>query len=427
MNLSVSSLVCNDALEKNRYYVQSIAEMVQFLVLNELALRGTYDIDEHEEISLFQNLFKYTVKKDMKLSECVKAVPVNAKYTSPEIQNDVIQILAEIVSEDISNDINSADVPWFSILEDGTRDKNNRENVALGARYVKDGKVKESIIAIKTCSDLDAKTFADLTLKVLHDCNLDNSKILSQCYDGTSVMSGRKGGVQAILQKHLDRNIPYVHCCNHRLHLVIIKAINDVSEAKQFFDQCSMLYNFLRKGSIAKKYEGQSLVRLLEQRWSGHLHVTKIVYNNYKQILHTLEEVKLHRKQDGVNIAESTGLLMIMKTKSFKFCLIFLKRILETLDPANQLLQQYETSLTDSLRIVESTIDSLTSLRSEEIYEDILNIMSTEFVAEGEEEEMHSTKRRKTVTAKLSDYLIVETTGARSNIDEMLHLNLTEI
>lgn len=74
MNLSVSSLVYNDVLEKNRYYVQSIAEIVQFLVINELALRGTYDIDEHEEIGLFQNRFKYAVKNDMKLAECIKVI-----------------------------------------------------------------------------------------------------------------------------------------------------------------------------------------------------------------------------------------------------------------------------------------------------------------------------------------------------------------
>ena len=36
-----SLLVGKTALEKNRYYVKSIAEVVQFLCVNELGLRGT--------------------------------------------------------------------------------------------------------------------------------------------------------------------------------------------------------------------------------------------------------------------------------------------------------------------------------------------------------------------------------------------------
>lgn len=69
--------------------------------------------------------------------------------------------MAEMVSQSIVDDIRNADVPWFSILEDGTHDKNNRENIAIGLRYIIGGKVKESILTIKTCANLDAETFTD--------------------------------------------------------------------------------------------------------------------------------------------------------------------------------------------------------------------------------------------------------------------------
>ncbi|KAJ3639191.1 hypothetical protein Zmor_004061 [Zophobas morio] len=173
-----------DILERHRYYVKSVADVIKFLVVNELVLRGTYDINEQEEKSLFQNLFEYTIRKDEKLVECVKTIPANATYLSPEIQNSIIQILADMVSEDIVKDIQNADIPWFSILEDGTRDKNNRENVSIGVRYDRHGKVKEAFLVIKTCNDLNAQAFTDLTLKVFDDYGLDTSKILSQCYDG---------------------------------------------------------------------------------------------------------------------------------------------------------------------------------------------------------------------------------------------------
>jgi hypothetical protein len=61
--ISVSTLVNHNILEKHRYYIKSIAEIIQFLAINELVLRGTYEAEEHAERSLFSNLFKFTLKK----------------------------------------------------------------------------------------------------------------------------------------------------------------------------------------------------------------------------------------------------------------------------------------------------------------------------------------------------------------------------
>ncbi|KAH0816091.1 hypothetical protein GEV33_006700 [Tenebrio molitor] len=220
--ISVSTLVNHNILEKHRYYIKSIAEIIQFLAINELALRGAYEAEEHAERSLFSNLFKFTLKKDTLLSECAQHIPKNANYTSPAIQNEIIEILSDIVRESVVADIRNADVPWFTLMEDGTRDKNNRENISIAIRYVKNGKVFESLLGIYTTKELDAKNFTDLTLDIMEKNNLDTSRLLSQCYDGASVMSGKRGGVAALIQKKLKRNVPpsmKIACpfCNQRL------------------------------------------------------------------------------------------------------------------------------------------------------------------------------------------------------------------
>jgi hypothetical protein len=112
--LSVSTLVNDSILEKHRYYVQSIAETIQFLAVNELAFRGDQDPEScsgHER-GLFRHLFQLLLRKDKKLEDIQKIIPQNASYCSPEIQNDVIATLAEIVTESVAADIKSADVPW---------------------------------------------------------------------------------------------------------------------------------------------------------------------------------------------------------------------------------------------------------------------------------------------------------------------------
>ena len=54
-------------------------------------------------------------------------------------------------------------------------------------------------------------------------------------------MSGKRGGVQAILQHELGREIPYVHCFNHQLHLAIVHAMSIERAIEDFFSvQCSL-------------------------------------------------------------------------------------------------------------------------------------------------------------------------------------------
>lgn len=86
--------------------------------------------------------------------------------------------------------------------------------------------------------------------------------MLSQCYDGASVMSGKRGGVTATIQNRLNKVIPYVHCFNHRLHLIAVKVISEVGTLKQFFDVCISLHEFFQHVKVAEK--GKSIVRLLE-------------------------------------------------------------------------------------------------------------------------------------------------------------------
>ena len=40
-------MISSDVLEKRRYYVKPLAEIVQFLAINELAFCGSYDVSEH--------------------------------------------------------------------------------------------------------------------------------------------------------------------------------------------------------------------------------------------------------------------------------------------------------------------------------------------------------------------------------------------
>lgn len=79
--------------EKHCYYAKSVIEVIQFLVVNETALRENYIIEEHAERGLFVKLFEYTLKKDKIISECAAIILKNASYFSPEMQHEILRTI----------------------------------------------------------------------------------------------------------------------------------------------------------------------------------------------------------------------------------------------------------------------------------------------------------------------------------------------
>ena len=58
--------------------------------------------------------------------------------------------------------------------------------------------------------------------------------IVSQGYDGTSVMSGKHSGVQQHIKAILPQAI-YIHCYAHTLNLVLVDVVKSIRNANNFF------------------------------------------------------------------------------------------------------------------------------------------------------------------------------------------------
>lgn len=191
--------------------------------------------------------------------------------------------------------------------------------------------------------------------------------MLSQCYDGASVISGKVSGVATRIENELGRKIPYVHCYNHRLHLIVIRTISEMNFIRLFFDQCIMLHEFFQHAKIAALYDGKRIGRLLEQRWSGHLAVTEVVNDNYSSILTTLDEIK-RDKFNGEDVAKSVGIKKVMLNLEFRMAMVVARKILSMLQPADAALQARSAGLKDAIKIIKCVQNEITKLRSDEMY-----------------------------------------------------------
>jgi Domain of unknown function (DUF4371) len=361
--------LCDRQLERNRYYVKSVAGVIQFLAEKELALRD--DWDGETETGLFQSLFQYTLRKDTQLQAIVATIPINAKYTSPDIQNEIITIMADMVIQEIITEISSA--TSFTLKCDETRDSVGIENLSVVIRYVFDGKVKEELVSLTDLKQFDAEYISNAILECLNSLGIDSKKMLSQCYDGASVMSDNRGGVQKLLQQKFGKSVPYVHCFNHVLHLVVVHVFEKEKLVQQFFDVCGSLYNFTRKGTVSQHYSGAALRRLLEQRWTGHLETTCAVLESMEDLAELLTDILDSAQLSAVILTETGGLLRLLQRKDLCFAGLLVRQVLMVLKPVNLLLQGRELNILAATHLISTTLATLRDMRVDTAAESALH------------------------------------------------------
>ena len=80
----------------------------------------------------------------------------------------------------------------------------------------------------------DAATFSSYNLNILHEHGLDMKWLVSQGYDGASVMSGKHSGLQQRIKEVAPQAI-CIHYHAHCLNLVLVDCAKKVSAADEFF------------------------------------------------------------------------------------------------------------------------------------------------------------------------------------------------
>ncbi|KAM3877134.1 uncharacterized protein ACN63O_013827 [Diretmus argenteus] len=397
---------------EQRYYISAIIDMLEFLVVNQLPLRGDNAgfarmLEDDNSIGLFLSLFEYTMRKDAELTNITRTIPQNARYTSPRMQNEIIELMSIVVTEEIVRQVGDS---WYTIKVDGTRDPTGQENISVVVRYVDENYgVSERLLVMYTSEKGDAETLTDVIIYELKKAGLSPNKILSQVYDGASLMSGRHGGVQKLLQKKLDRDIPYIHCFNHQLHLVVIHAMSCEAAVEDFFSVCNMLYKFIRKPTVTCQYKGETLKRLLDQRWTGHLATVNVVVKSFHDISTLSTEVENARGHAAEVRVEATGLLRAISQRSFLFTAYVVQKVLSIFEPPNRLLQSEHMDLFTAVTLVNSASECVNSLRTEIVFTALWDLCSPPAPATAEAAPSCPTKRRRTVNKSLSAFLVEET------------------
>ena len=166
---------------------------------------------------------------------------------SNRIQNNIIEAVAEVIRTDIRKDINKA---FFVSAEvDEKTDITQKAQISVNFRYVYEALyiVKKAFLGFDDVSDdRRASAIAQYVLGILQKFN-SMEKLLAQTYDG-SVMSSELNGVQAKIKENVPEAM-FLHCCAHKLNLMLLHSAKCMPECKAFFKALEGLSAFFSKST----------------------------------------------------------------------------------------------------------------------------------------------------------------------------------
>ncbi|XP_025424682.1 zinc finger MYM-type protein 1-like [Sipha flava] len=125
---------------------------------------------------------------DIVLKEHLEISDLNAMYTSPQIQNELITIFGEIIQSEIVKQISKSS--FFSVLADETTDISQIEQFSVCIRYLDEESmiVRENFLAFIPVQDVTGEGLANTLLETLKNLGLNLEKMCGQGYDGAATM-----------------------------------------------------------------------------------------------------------------------------------------------------------------------------------------------------------------------------------------------
>ncbi|XP_042426014.1 uncharacterized protein LOC122013864 [Zingiber officinale] len=120
-------------IEQNRLLLKVSIGSVKFLAMQGCAFRGHDESVASKNRGNYLELVALLGRMNPEIGSTLEKASKNAKYTSPEIQREILKIIADIVRDKIRAEIGEAK---FCILVDEVIDESSKEQMAIILRYV---------------------------------------------------------------------------------------------------------------------------------------------------------------------------------------------------------------------------------------------------------------------------------------------------
>lgn len=358
-----------DVIKQNRHYLRSILICILFCCKQGLALRvhgeTLSNVADGDNPGNFLELTRLLSRFDDVVKQRLSDGPGNARYTHHSIQNDLIACAAKLVRQSVASEVAACGA--FSLICDEARDIAHTERLSLCVRYVYDAQIKEEFLASVRCEKLDAANLTEEIFRTLGEVGIHPSLMVSQCYDGASVISGAVSGVAQRVRERANeaRSAIYIHCFAHRVNLVVV----EVCRAERFsglFQVCQDLHRFLassivnpvfkksQKGSNPAK-QPRMVPSLSETRWVCQFRALDTMVETMPAIFETLE---VFEEEGGDRGGTAQGLRLRLNAE-FMVNLVTMRWVLNVTADVAESLQDKEHTLAQGLADIDAALTRL--------------------------------------------------------------------
>lgn len=385
-------------VENNRQALLGILDVILSLAKRGIALRGNWCHETHEEHGNFNFFLKWKAQHDGVLAQHLKSAPKNAKYISPQIQNELIEAFATTLRGDIIAEAMKGD--FYSIMADETCDIGHVEQLSLCIRYLRMNKngateVTEDFLGFVELPETNSATISDAMLRTLTKWGVDLGKWRGKGFDGASTMSGHVSGVTTRIQNALPKAKYFTHCRNHCLNLVIVNSCQSVPEVRNFMDSLKDMTVFINfcakrkyifkvsvsdKGAddflkdlapheqelLTQSNRRQGIPTLSDTRWLARIDAISTLLIKYEQIFDALTNIA--EKSNGQPKHDANSFLKRMSEFSYIISAVMTQYVLAFIRPLSVALQSKECDLVKAHRVCQTLLLALQHERTENTF-----------------------------------------------------------
>ena len=373
--LEMTSHAVEKNMVENRRCFLKILETLQFLGRQGLALRG----DENDDDSNFIQLLKLRSKDIPELTKWMQRK--REKYTSHDIQNEIIMLMAHQIVRDISENIRNS---FYAIICDEYTDVSNKEQLTFCLRWVDDCfNIREEFLGFYEVKNIKSDTIVFAIKDILLRIQISLDKCRGQCYDGASNMLGKKSGVAKQIFD-IQPKAHYTHCHCHSLSLSVkdltkqSKLLSDTMDSAgeiailiKFSPKRETMLNTLKEVVVEEGEENhvpKRISKLSTTRWTVRATSFQRIIDNYTYLYDLWSECLQNQGLTKDVKSRIIGCKAQMESFYFYFGLTLGKMIYSHTDNLSKTLQNEKMSAVGGKRLASLTIDVIEGMRNEETF-----------------------------------------------------------
>lgn len=368
-------------IEKEKKYWRNVLKRiicaVQFLSKHNDAFRGSSNKVNTKNNGKFLGLIEMMASFDDVMAEHIRKInnqETHDHYLGPDIQNEIIELMASEVRKAIIKMIKNA--KYYSIMMDCTPDVSHQEQLSLVIRIVNlkledkssAPKIEEYFLDFMNVESTTGLYLTNVLISKLKEYNIELLDCRGQGYDNGSNMKGQYQGVQSRI-KQLNSRAFFTPCASHHLNLLLgdlakssIKAISFFGTVQRIF--CLFSSSTNRWGVLKKHCPELTLKPLSETRWECRVESIKAIRYQIPGIIKALEEVSDVTNDSKLKSEAHSLVTYELENYEFILSLVIWYDILVQVNMVSKSLQSVNTNLQMSTNMLKSLLDFLKKYRT---------------------------------------------------------------